>query len=304
MDELVTIYDKPSAHEIYMVAGWQQWADAGAVSSMLPLYLINLTEAKKIADIAPHGFYLFQLPGTHGFLRPEVKLEEGYRKSMSSHTNEFYYSGDDERGLVIFLGQEPHMNGERYAAAFLDAAKALNVKRVVIVGGVYGAIPYDRERAVSCVYSLPSMKAELERYAVTFSNYEGGVSIGTYIAHHAEAAGVEVVVMYAFVPAYDFSQLSDQLQGLRVESDFKAWHDLMRRINHMFKLGLDLSELERESSKLTASIAQKIDEIDKRLPQLGIRDFMARISADFTEQPFMPLDVWERGLKDLFGDDA
>ncbi|MGQ9815794.1 MAG: PAC2 family protein, partial [Candidatus Roseilinea sp.] len=241
--------------------------------------------------------------GTHGFLRPQVRLEDGFRRSMSSNANEFYYTGDDKRGLIIFLGREPHMNAERYAEAFLSVVKALGVKRVVVVGGVYGSIPYDRDRPVSCVYSLPGMKEELESYAVTFSNYEGGVSIGTYMAHHAEAAGVPLVSLYAVVPAYDFSQLSDKLQGMRIENDFKAWHELMRRINHMFKLGLDLSDLERRSNELTASIAAKIDELDGRLPQLGIHDFMARLGAEFTETPFMPLDVWERGLEDLFKDE-
>jgi hypothetical protein len=105
------------------------------------------------------------------------------------------------------------------------------------------------------------------------------------------------------VPAYDFSQLTDKLQGMRVENDFKAWHELMRRVNHMFKLGLDLSDLERRSNELTASIAAKINEIDGRLPQLGIHEFMARVGAEFTETPFMPLDVWERGLEDLFKDE-
>ena len=299
----IRIYEKPDAEEIYMIAGWHQWADAGSISSALPRYLIDLTGARRIAEIQPHSFYLFQIPGTHGFLRPEVRLEDGFRKSMSSNTNEFYYTGDDKRGLVIFLGHEPHMNGERYAEAFLGVVKSLGVKRVVVVGGVYGSIPYDRDRAVSCVYSLPGMKEELESYAVTFSNYEGGVSIGTYMAHHAEAAGVPLVSLYAFVPAYDFSQLTDKLQGMRVENDFKAWHELMRRVNHMFKLGLDLSDLERRSNELTASIALKINEIDGRLPQLGIHEFMARVGAEFTETPFMPLEVWERGLEDLFKDE-
>ena len=303
MDELVNILERPQAEEIYLIAGWHQWADAGAISSTLPQYLIDLTEAKKIAEIKPHGFYLFQIPGTHGFLRPEVKLEEGYRKSMSSHTNDFYYTGDDKRGLVIFLGHEPHLNGDRYAEAFLNAAKELGVKRIVIVGGVYGSMPYDRDRAVSCTYSLPGMKEELEEYAVNFSNYEGGVSIGTFMAHHAEAAGMPMVVFYAFVPSYDFSSLTDKLQGMRVENDFKAWHELMRRINHMLKLGLDLSDLERRSSELTASIAAKIEEIDNKLPQLNIHEFMDKLGSDFTETPFMPLDVWQRGLEDLFKDE-
>ena len=75
MDELVELTEKPLAEEIYMLAGWRQWADAGATSSALPQYLIDHTEARKIGRIKSDSFYLYQLPGTHHFLRPEVKFD-------------------------------------------------------------------------------------------------------------------------------------------------------------------------------------------------------------------------------------
>ena len=303
MDELVELWEKPAAKEIYMLAGWRQWADAGAISSGLPQYLIDQTGARKIGQIRPDGFYLFQIPGTHHFLRPEIKLEEGYRQDLSVRKNELFYTGDAERGLVIFLGDEPHLNVERYARAFFDAVAALRVRRAAVVGGVYGAIPYDKEREISCVYSLPAMQAELSEYAVRFSNYEGGATIGSYLMDSAEQRGIEFLVFYAFVPAYDFSQLSDQMQSIRVEHDFKAWYDLMRRFNHMFDLGFDLSELEQHSVELVASIEAKLDELDRKMPQLNLKAHLEAMAQDFTERPFMPLDeVWERELGDLLDD--
>ena len=302
MNQSVELYEKPVAEEICIIAGWEQWADAGSVSTGLPQYLIDLTDARKIGEIKPHGFYLFQVPGTHAFLRPEVKLENGYRRSMSRHANDIYYAGDEQRGLVIFAGTEPHLDAERYASAFYDLVKALGVKRVAVVGGVFGAVPYDKERGVSCVYSQPGMADELAKYAVHFSNYEGGVSIGTYLADGAEREGIELLVFYAFVPAYDLSELSNVLQGIRIENDFKAWHDLMRRLNHMFHLGLDLSDLERRSAELQQSMRDKLDELDRKAPKAGIHEFISKISGDFSEEPFLPLDVWERELGDLFND--
>ena len=62
MDELVELSEIPVADEIYMIVGWHQWADAGAISSGLPEYLIELTNAHKIGEIRPDGFYLFQVP--------------------------------------------------------------------------------------------------------------------------------------------------------------------------------------------------------------------------------------------------
>jgi proteasome assembly chaperone (PAC2) family protein len=303
MDELIELWEKPAAEEKYMIAGWRQWADAGAISSNLPPYLIEQTGAKQIGVIKPLGFYLFQIPGAHHFLRPQVKLEDGYRRELQARKNEIFYSGSDRKGLFIFLGDEPHLNVERYAEAFFDMVEALEIKRVVVVGGVYGAVPYDKERQISCVFSLPRLKSELAEYAVRFANYEGGVSIGTYLADQAELRGLEYIVWYGFVPAYDFSQLSANLQGMVIENDFKAWYDLMRRLNHMFGLGLDLADLARRSDELLTAMANKLDTLERRHSQLNIREYLAELTSDFTEMPFIPLDdVWERELGDLFED--
>lgn len=298
MNESVELFQRQVAEETYMIAGWRQWADAGSVSSGLPRYLINLTGAKKIGQIKPHGFYFFQVPGMHYFLRPEIKLEEGYRRELTVRKNEFFYTGDDRKGLVLFLGEEPHMNVEGYAVAFFDVVQALGVKRVGVVGGVYGPVPYDRDREVSCVYSLPRMKDELSRYAVRFSDYEGGVSIGSYLADLAEQRGIEYFSWYAIVPAYDFSQVAPNLQGIGIETDLRAWYELMRRFKRMFGLRLDLSELEQQSTELTAAMQAKMDELERQYPQLG--EHLEKLFRDFTETPYTPLDdVWAEALGDV-----
>jgi proteasome assembly chaperone (PAC2) family protein len=304
MDELVELSEIPVADEIYMIVGWHQWADAGAISSGLPEYLIELTAARKIGEIRPDGFYLFQVPGTHHLLRPEIKLEDGYRKELRTRKNEFYYTGDERKGLVIFLGEEPHQNEGRYADAFFDVVELLGVKRAVAVGGVYGAMPYDQDREVSCVYSMPWMKEELADYACQFSNYEGGSTIGTFFVDKAEQRDVEFVVFYGFVPSYDFSELSILLTGMRIENDYRAWYELMRRLNHMFGLKIDLSDLEQKTEELGASMDAQIDDLEQKAPRLKIREYLSELAAEFTERPFMPLgDVWERELRDLFDEE-
>ena len=76
MSNELELFENPTAESIYMIAGWHQWADAGAVSSGLPYYLINHLNANKIGEINADGFYLFQIPGTHHLLRPDVKFED------------------------------------------------------------------------------------------------------------------------------------------------------------------------------------------------------------------------------------
>jgi hypothetical protein len=112
-----------------MIAGWHQWADAGEVSSGLPAYLIEHTGARKIGEIKSDAFYLFQIPGLHHLLRPVVKLDQGHREALEQKANEFFYSGDEDHGFVIFIGEEPHRSEELYAEAFFDAAEALGEDR-------------------------------------------------------------------------------------------------------------------------------------------------------------------------------
>jgi proteasome assembly chaperone (PAC2) family protein len=300
----IELTERPEAGEIYMIAGWRQWADAGSVSSGLPEYLIEKLGARKIGHIKPDGFYLFQTPVSQFLFRPQFKFEDGYRREVTGHRNEVYYWSNGRRGLVIFLGDEPHMNAERYSEAFFELAKELKVKRIAATGGVYAIVPFDKDRTFSVTYAMPSLKDELAEYAVTFSNYEGGVSIGSYLEDTAERVGQEYFAMYAFVPAYDFSQFGNQRpQQVSIENDYKAWHDAMIRLNHMFKLGIDLTDLTGKSDEVTEQISNAINELATQLPNAPIKEWLAKLTVDFVEMPFSRLDdVWEDALGDLFKD--
>ncbi len=301
MDELLILDEIPRSREMYMIAGWEQWADAGNISSGLPQYLIDHMDARRIGSIVSDPFYLFQFPGTHHLLRPIVTLEEGMVKDLEEPRNEFYFAGNEEKGLIIFVGNEPHLGLKRYTRMLLDTAEATGVKRIITLGGVYGSIPYDKDRDVSCAYSLATMSQELVDYAVRFSNYEGGSTVGTYMIHAAAQRDMEALAFYGFVPAYDFSHLDNNNQILRVDNDFRAWYEIMRRVNFMVRLGIDLSDLARRSDDLNTSIEEEIDKLASEIPQL--RGFLAQLTVDYKERPFMPLDsIWADELGDILDD--
>lgn len=300
MADALDLWKKPKSKDTYLLAGWRQWADAGAVSSGLPEYLVELLGAEPIGAIRPHGFYLFQVPGTHDLVRPVVRFEEGYPKTLETPHNDLYFSGDNQRGVAIFLGDEPHMDIERYVDALLSAAKELGVRRIIGLGGVYGELPYDKDRIISANYSLPQMKAEMGKLAVTLSDYQGGTSIGSYVCRRAGDQGMEYLGLYAFVPSYDFSVIAHPGSAIRLETDYKAWLDVMRRVDYMLKLNLDLSDLEKKSRQLVKMMDGKVDEIEREAPQLRLRERLGKIAAEFKEMPFIPLDdVWEDELRHL-----
>lgn len=304
MSESFEIWEQPESTEIVMIAGWRQWADAGSISSRLPQFLIDQSGAHQIGAVPPDGFYLFQIPGTHDLVRPVVKFDHGYPESLQTRSNEFFYTGDKTRGVVIFIGDEPHLDIERYVSAVLDAAKKLNIRRIVGLGGVYGELPYEKERRMGCIYSLPEIKTELSDLAVDLSDYHGGASIGSYLCKRAGERGMDYVGLYSFVPTYDFSNIPEIGSGIRIENDFMAWLGAMRRINHICKTDFDLTELEQKSQKLVEILDDKIIELDKKAPNLGIREYFDRLSQEFDESSFEPLDeIWEQELRRLLEDE-
>lgn len=301
----VELHERPTTRPLVMLAGWRQWADAGAMSSGLPQYLVEQTNARRIGRIKSDGFYLFQIPGTHDLVRPVVQFEDGFPIKLDTPSNDIYYTETNGRGVIILIGDEPHMDMERYAEAVLGLAAELGVERIVSFGGVYGELPYDKERTVSAVYSQQHMKAEIERLAVNLSVYHGGAAIGSYLCQRANERGQEYVGLYAFVPIYNFSIEGQFENAIRVEKDFAAWLGVMRRVNFMLKTRFDLLDMEQQSQQLLVTMRAQIDEIERIAPQLGLREHLASISDAFTEQVFDPLDdVWEDEISKLFDDES
>lgn len=303
MSDAVEIWERPQTHRLYMIAGWRQWANAGSISSGLVDYLIKRTGAHQIGEIKADGFYLFQFPGTHDLVRPIVKFKEGWPIALDSPRNDLYYVGNEDQGVIFLLGDEPHLDAERYVSSILDLAESLGIKRVVSFGGVYGELPYNRERFIACIFSLPNMKEEIANLAVNLSDYQGGASIGSYICRRAGERNREFVGFYAFVPTYDFSDISQIGNTIRIENDYMAWLGVMRRLNYMLKLDFDLTDLEKKSKRLIKVVDAKVEELDGLAPQLGLREYMERLSDDFSEVTFEPLDeVWEEEFRRLFED--
>ena len=49
-------------------------------------------------------------------------------------------------------------------------------------------------------------------------------------------------------------------------------------------------------------MSAEIDELEKKAPQLSLREYLDKLAQEFAEMSFMPLDVWDRELGDLFKD--
>ena len=86
---------------------------------------------------------------------------------------------------------------------------------------------------------------------------------------------------------------------MRVERDWKGWYDIMRRIDHMLGLELDLTDLDERSRELVDAWERRINELEEEHPELNVKAYVEKLAQDFDEQPFIPLDdAWDE-LGDL-----
>ena len=109
--------------------------------------------------------------------------------------------------------------------------------------------------------------------------------------------------MHALVPTYDFSNMGKLTNTIRIENDFTAWHGVMRRVNFMLRTNFALEDLEEKSKRLVEVVESKVDELEKMAPEAGVRDYLKRLSDEFEEPVFNPLDdVWEDALRGLLDD--
>ena len=303
-EQLVTFSEKPQAE--FLIAGWRrQWSDGGRVSGGLTRYLVEKLGARKIGEMThqvSQDCYPFQVAGTHDTFRPLVAYEEGLPTKSMYRENYFYDAGN---GLIIFRGEEPWFRIDEFGDAFFQGIQELGIKQTAAVEGVNGPVPPDLERRITCVYSKAEMRETLDRYGVQFSSYGSdgrrGPTIGMALVSmaHFEYPDVAMFRLGAMAPMYPFStQGNDQVGIVR---DHRSYYDIMRRLKSLFKLDIDLSELEQlgqtESERLMETL-ERIGSQNREAKQL-----IDSVRTDYNYTPFVePVDLdpgLDKALEDI-----
>ena len=286
-DELVVFQEKPSAQ--YMIAGWRrQWSDGGGISGGLPRYLIEKLGAKKIGELGStvsSMCYPFQVAGTHDTYRPLVAYEDGLPSQPMHRENYFYDAGN---GLIIFRGEEPWLRLDIFADAFFQAIKDLGITQTAAVEGVNGPVPPEMERRITCVYSRPEMRTVLDKYGVQFSSYGSTGRRGPTIAMalvtwaHYNYPDLDMFRMGAMAPMYPF--ITAENEQIAIHRDHRSFYDIMRRLKALFKLDIDLSELETRGKNESEELQERLDKISGTNPEA--KQLIERVKSDYEFTPF------------------
>jgi len=276
----LTIIEKPRLRRPYMVCGISGWVDGGEAATGSVEYLIGKLEARRFAEMPIARFHIFQVPGQPS-LRPQIRMEDGLLKEHRLPQNQFFcwVNPAADNDLILFLGTEPNINWEEYAGAILAIAEEFVVVRIYLLGGVLDKTPHTKEPTVSCTCSAPELKEEMQRYSVQFTNYEGPGSFGTTLLYICQKRGVEIVSITARATYYpEFSVI--------IPRNPKAIRALVRMLNRLLHLNLDLSDLDKAVKELEG----KFDSIISQRPDF--RAYIEQLEKDFVEMKYEePLEI-------------
>ena len=303
-DELVVFQEKPSAQ--YLIAGWRrQWSDGGGISGGLPRYLIEKLGAKKIGELGSTVStmcYPFQVAGTHDTFRPLAAYEDGLPSQPMHRENYFYDAGN---GLIIFRGQEPWFRLDVFADGFFQAIRDLGITQTAAVEGVNGPVPPEMERRITCVYSKPEMRKTLDRYGMQFSSYGSEGRRGPTIAMalvtfgHYNYPDLEMFRIGAMAPMYPFVTADNEPVG--IPRDHRSFYDIMRRLKAIFKLDIDLTELETLGKNESEELQGRLDRISSTNPEA--KQLIEGVRTDYDFTPFEePVDLdpsLDKSLEDI-----
>ena len=210
-----------------MICAFQGWNDAGDSASGAVAFLVSALEARRFAHIDSQEFYDFQAN------RPCIRLnEEGAREIMWPTVEVFEAQAPRAaRDLVLVQGVEPSMRWRAFSSHLVDLAEALGVQVIVSLGALLGDVAHSRPVTMTGFASDPML---IDRMGVRPSTYEGPTGIVGVLHATCMEAGLPSASLWAGVPHY-----------VAAAANPKAALALVRRVESLVRVSVDVSELER-----------------------------------------------------------
>ena len=252
-----------------LLIGLSGWMDGGIVSTGTVKLLAEELDARKLAEIEPEEFYIYNFPGSMelaAMFRPHTRIKDGLVLSCETPKNIFFC--DEKNNLILFLGKEPNLHWTDYIDCIFSLCRQFGVKMIYFIGSVAGLVPHTRQPRFSCSVSDENLKETMTRYGVRFSNYEGPASIITQLTAAASQQGFGTATLVAEIPAY--------VQG----HNPKCIGAVTRLLANILDLHLDLDRLRTVGE----DFEKKLSEIVQAQPELATH--ISRLEEDYDNEVF------------------
>lgn len=267
--EQLRILERPKLYDPVLVLGFSGWMDGGDVSTATIQWLVETFDAEPVGQINPDDFYIYNVPGpmeVASLFRPMGRIEDGLVTEFTMPTNTFCC--DAQHNLVFFDGKEPNVRWREFADCIFAMAEALDITRIYFVGSVGGLVTHTREPRVFSTVSDQSLRAEMEQYGVRFSDYEGPMSLITYLLVEAPRRGMRMATLVTEIPAY--------VQGRNPKSIAAA----IRKLTTIIGQPVDLDELRVVSDEWEKRVTEVVSE------RKDLAQYIEKLEADYDNEVF------------------
>jgi proteasome assembly chaperone (PAC2) family protein len=231
----------------YLIAGFGGWPNGGNVSTDTVDFLQATLKAEQIGEITSDDLYIYSSPTLAS--RPITVISEGVLESLRFPSNTLFACQrlGAEHDLLLLQGIEPDLHWQQFADAIVECLQTFKAQRLYTIGGYLDYAPHTRMPRLSAVVTHEALKDELEAYDVDLTDYEGPTSIQSYLLAACRAHGIEGISLWGGAPSY--------VQG----SYPRLTHAMLQFLSQLWRLPLDLEEIEEQASELEASLHEQID---------------------------------------------
>ena len=268
---------RPPLRAPYLIAGFGGWPNGGNVSTDTVYFLQSTLKAEQIGEITSDDLYIYSSPTLAS--RPITVISEGVLESLRFPSNTLfaYQCLGAEHDLLLLQGIEPDLHWQQFTDAIVECLQTFKAQRLYTIGGYLDYAPHTRLPRLSAVVTHEALKDELEAYDVDLTDYEGPTSIQSYLLAACRAQGIEGISLWGGAPSY--------VQG----SYPRLTQAMLQFLSQLWRLPLDLEEIEEQAVELEATLHEQID----TNPELA--DYIRRLEQVYDQaegpQPDMNTDT-------------
>jgi proteasome assembly chaperone (PAC2) family protein len=244
------------------VAAFEGWNDAADAATAVVEHLEDAWSAKTVAELDPEEFYDFQVN------RPTVSQGDDGERQITWPTTRFAVAHPPGAGsdVVLIRGIEPSTRWRTFCQDVLELCHSLEVSRIVLLGALLADVPYTRALPIS---GSASGQADLDRFGLTPSRYEGPTGIVGVLMDACKRAEIDVVSFWVHVPHYASNPPCP-----------KATLGLLHRIEDVLDLPVPMGDLAEQSAQWEEKLRAAADQ-DAELAEY-VRELEERAGDDLT----------------------
>lgn len=277
MEELSWI-SRPSLRDPVALYAFSGWNDAAEAATGALWNVLSLNDSLDVAVIDHDGF------NDHQVSRPLISQEGDQRVITWPETRVYAIETEQDRDVVIILGEEPRLRWKAFARILEHVVSELGVAEAVALGAFIGQVPHTLPVPVVGVTDNVERRLALGLLPPT---YEGPTGMTGILTEQLQSAGVNVTSLWAATPHY-----------LSENSNPKAAQTLLVKAEALLSLDLDSAGLDREVKRWERRVDSAVSNSEE------MADYLAELedSADLYSPPpdtgGQLVDEIERFLRD------